>query len=157
MPAAPDLGEFRRQWEELLADSRRIAVEDVDARYELYHKACRLRRAIAFSNPLLDFDRIVFIKRRRAIYNHMCDQYYGAHAVPGGGVFVLSNPFGEKPKERDVLAGSVVERGRLIVLVHGVDRGDEDRLCREVVWLDQPQWHRTGSNQVPIRVGQQGA
>jgi hypothetical protein len=90
-----------------------ILVDDADARYALYTEACHLRRKIAFSNPLLDFDQIVFIKRHRALYDHMCDQYYGIAATPGGGLYVLEDAFGPEPRVRDILADSVVERGRL--------------------------------------------
>jgi hypothetical protein len=82
----------------------------------------RLRRKVAFSNPLLNFDRILFIKRHFLPAsvtwgsdmrgNHMCDQYFGFHAIPGGGLFVLENPFGEKPTIRNILADSVCENGR---------------------------------------------
>ena len=44
---------------------------------------------------------------------HMCDQYYGMAVRPGGGLFVLADPFGPNPRVRDVLADAVVERGRL--------------------------------------------
>jgi len=113
MPAAPDLADFDRQLNELKKAAEKVAVEDADARFELFDKACQLRRKIAFSNPILDFDKIVFIKRRRAIYNHMCDQYYGMAAAPGGGVYVLSDAFGADPQLHDVLAESVVQNGRL--------------------------------------------
>jgi hypothetical protein len=86
---------------------------DKDARYELYKKACKLRRRVSFSNPLLDFDKILFIKRHRSRFNHMCDQFYGANTPAGGGIHVLSDAFGEEPKVSDVLADSVVGRGRL--------------------------------------------
>jgi cytochrome c553 len=88
-------------------------VEQAEARYALYAEACALRRRIAFRNPLLDFDKLVFIKRSRALYDHMCDQFYGMAARPGGGLFVLENPFGTEPRVRDLLADSVVENGRL--------------------------------------------
>ena len=65
------------------------------------------------SNPLLDFDKLVFIKRHRAIYQHMCDQFYGICQNPGGGLYVLENAFSENPTVRDVLAKSVCETGRL--------------------------------------------
>jgi hypothetical protein len=84
-----------------------------EARYVLYAEACRLRRQIAFRNPLLDFRELLFVKRHRALYPHMCDQYYGIAARPGGGLYVLSDPFGPSPRLRDVLAGSVVLNGRL--------------------------------------------
>ncbi|MHC4146003.1 MAG: discoidin domain-containing protein, partial [Planctomycetota bacterium] len=90
-----------------------VAVAETEQRLELFKKACRLRRRIALSNPLLDFDKILLIKRERATFNHMCDQYYGINVKPGGGIYVLSDPFGDNPQVRDVLAGSVVRRGRL--------------------------------------------
>ncbi len=61
----------------------------------------------------LNFDKLVFIKRHRAFYHHMCDQFYGICQNPGGGLYVLENAFGANPPVRDVLAGSVCETGRL--------------------------------------------
>jgi hypothetical protein len=90
-----------------------VAVTETEQRLELFKRACRLRRRIALSNPLLDFDKILLIKRERATFNHMCDQYYGINVKPGGGIYVLSDPFGGNPQVRDVLADSVVQRGRL--------------------------------------------
>jgi hypothetical protein len=90
-----------------------VAVTDTKQRLELFKKVYRLRRSIALSNPLLDFDKILFIKRERSTFNHMCDQYYGINVRPGGGICVLSDPFGDNPQVRDVLADSVVQRGRL--------------------------------------------
>jgi hypothetical protein len=81
-------------------------------RYELYLKACQLRRRIAFANPLLDFRGILFVQRHQSA-NHMCDQFYGHLNKPGGGLFVLDDAFGEKPKPRNLLEGVVVESGRL--------------------------------------------
>ena len=57
-------------------------VADADARRALAHEICRLRRQIALSNPLLDFQDMVFIKRHRAFYHHMCDQFYGICPEP---------------------------------------------------------------------------
>ncbi|MBM4050596.1 MAG: hypothetical protein FJ279_36330, partial [Planctomycetes bacterium] len=102
-----------RELGELERANAGIKTENAEARYVLFADACRLRRQIAFRNPLLSFDKLLFLKRHLAIYNHMCDQYYGMAARPGGGLYVLSNPFGPNPAVRDVLAKSVVERGRL--------------------------------------------
>jgi len=44
---------------------------------------------------------------------HCCDQFYGQQQRSGGGLFVLSDPFGAKPALRDVLAGARVTNGRL--------------------------------------------
>jgi len=85
-----------------------------ETRKSLYFEARGLLRRIAFCNPLLDFDKILFIKRHDSVgVFHMCDQYYGCNAKPGGGIFVLSNPFGDNPKLTNILENSIVERGRL--------------------------------------------
>ena len=103
--------------EKRLADLRKAAtdapVADVAARRGLFFRACEVRRQIAFANPLLDFDRILFIKRHRALFDHMCDQFYGMAQRPGGGLYVLSDAFGPHPQVRDVLANSRVQNGRL--------------------------------------------
>jgi hypothetical protein len=85
-----------------------------ESRKSLYFEARDILRQIAFCNRLLDFDKILFIKRHDSggVF-HMCDQYYGCNAKPGGGLFILSNPFGSNPKLTNVLENSAVERGRL--------------------------------------------
>ena len=113
MTGAPDLGDLEGQLAALRKRAEATDVEQDDARKALYEEACGLRRKIAFSNPLLNFDKLAFIKRRRALFNHLCDQYYGMAAAPGGGLYVLNGVFSNKPTVRDVLADSVVEKGRL--------------------------------------------
>ncbi|MDP6544231.1 MAG: hypothetical protein QGH60_09590 [Phycisphaerae bacterium] len=83
-------------------------------RTALLGELCAVRKKIAFANPLLGgIDKLLFIKRHQS-QNHICDQYFGwGHRGGGGGLFVLSNPFGAKPVLRDVLADSVVQKGRL--------------------------------------------
>ncbi|MDO5310071.1 MAG: NPCBM/NEW2 domain-containing protein [Planctomycetia bacterium] len=93
--------------------------ETVKARYELFKRARQLRRQIAFKNPLLDdFSEMLFIKRHynpepEREGNHMVDQFFGFHARPGGGLFLLKNPFSDDPELVDVLKDSVVANGRL--------------------------------------------
>jgi len=113
MHAAADLSAQEKQLGELRAKGEKTDVADTAARTALFKDLCRVRRQIAVANPLLSFDKILFVKRHRAVYNHMCDQYYGITARPGGGLYVLTNPFGPEPQLRDLLAESVVERGRL--------------------------------------------
>ncbi len=113
MPDAPDLSSLEKQLESLKAEALKVGLEEAEARYSLFERACKLRRTIAFSNPLLKFDKILLLKRHRSTFNHMCDQYYAINAVPGGGLYVLSDPFGENPQVRDILADSVVQTGRL--------------------------------------------
>jgi hypothetical protein len=98
---------------EIQARSGKTPVDQAGERRKLYFEACELRRRIALSNPLLDFANILFIKRHRALYNHMCDQFYGMAQQPGGGLYVLEGAFGPSPRVRDVLADSTVADGRL--------------------------------------------
>ncbi len=108
-PLVADLGKLDRR----LADLEdRAAVPD-QVRKGVYFEARRLLRRIAFTNPLLDFEKLLFIKRHRGSLPHVCDQYYGFTAVPGGGLFVLSDPFGDQPKLANLLEKSVVQNGRL--------------------------------------------
>ncbi len=111
--AAPKLAAFDATLTNLQKAVADTAVTDTAARRALFDRLCALRRQIAFNNPLLDFDKLVFIKRHRAIYQHMCDQYYGLCQNPGGGLYVLDGAFSPNPRVHDVLAGSVCETGRL--------------------------------------------
>jgi len=47
-------------------------------------------RRLALRNPLLDFDRILFVKGAPTLFPHMSDQFYGWWSRPGGGVFILA-------------------------------------------------------------------
>jgi len=114
VPACPDSSAMEAELAQLRAKAAETDVKDAKARYALYTQACGLRRRIAFANPMLIFKRILFIKRHDPGGPfHMCDQYYGCNAKPGGGLFVLSDPFGSEPKVTDLLDGAVVEKGRL--------------------------------------------
>jgi len=80
---------------------------------------CLLILTVAGANTALaeapiDFKDILFIKRQFLTGggNHMCDQYFGFHAVQGGGVFILENAFSDKPVVRDVLKDSLCKNGR---------------------------------------------
>lgn len=91
------------------------AQASIEERRAIYLQARRVVRKIAMTNPLLSgIDKLLFVKRHdSAGVFHMCDQYYGCNARPGGGLFVIEQPFGEKPRLVDLLADSVVQRGRL--------------------------------------------
>ena len=76
-----------------------------------------LRRSALFANPLLDFSSILFVKRQflpggEKLGNHMCDQYFGFHAIAGGGVYVLENAFGSEPRLRDLVGNARCANGR---------------------------------------------
>ena len=86
--------------------------EDIAKRIALFADLMELRREIAFTNPLLNFDELLFIKRDWAKYNHMCDQFYGYNAPKSKGLFVLDKPFSNKPGVRNILKDSVCVNGQ---------------------------------------------
>ena len=117
MPPAPNLAAERARLEELARQAAAIDVGDAAARRRLFDDVLDVRRKIALSNPLLGFGAILFVKRQflppvieRG--NHMCDQYFGFHAIPGGGVYVLEKPFSDHPAVRDLLADAICASGR---------------------------------------------
>ena len=76
--------------------------EDQEA---LYFKARSAVRKMALKNPLLDFDKILFVKRAPAIFPHMSDQYYGWWSRPGGGIYILENFKTDTPTLRCLTEG----------------------------------------------------
>ncbi|MEI8122485.1 MAG: discoidin domain-containing protein [bacterium] len=113
LPGAPDLAGLGRDLQKIRATAEATGLDLAEERGKLYVDACRLRRQIAFSNPLLNFDSILFITRNRP-HAHIVVQYEPAHTLrSGGNLSVLSKPFSDKPVVRDLLANAVVEQGRL--------------------------------------------
>jgi len=108
-PLAEKLADVRARLSEI--EGGRTAA---DTRKALYLEARWVARAIAFCNPVLDLEQILFIKRHhaRGVF-HMCDQYYGFNAVPGGGLFVLRAPFSAGPTLVNLIEEAAVEAGRL--------------------------------------------
>ncbi|TWT85096.1 hypothetical protein CA13_65780 [Planctomycetes bacterium CA13] len=113
IPDAPQLDKLAANLANLREKADLTAVDRESKRRGIFDQVASLQRRIAFRNPLLNFDKLLFIKRDRATFNHMCDQYYGVNAVAGGGVFVLNNPFSDSPTETDLLSETVVTSGRL--------------------------------------------
>jgi len=113
MPQAPNLSGPAAKLEQLVERGRAADPDDRAARAALFVKACRLRREIAFANPLLNFDKLLFLKRHLSTYRHMCDQYYGITQRPGGGICVLNNPFSDHPTVTELFGDCVVQNGRL--------------------------------------------
>ncbi|MHC4511839.1 MAG: discoidin domain-containing protein, partial [Planctomycetota bacterium] len=69
-------------------------------RQELYLQARSVVRKMTFSNPLLDFETILFVKRAPGTLPHMADQYYGWWSRPGGGIYLLEAFKNETPHPR---------------------------------------------------------
>jgi hypothetical protein len=72
---------------------------------ELYLQARRTVREMAFSNPLLNFDTILFVKRSPGTLPHMSDQHYGWWSRPGGGIYLLEEFKTDQPHLRCLTGG----------------------------------------------------
>ncbi len=81
---------------------------DMGTYKEVFIAACRLNREIALANPLLRFDKLVFVKKHPPRVGHMCDQWFGMAQDPGGGLFVLHNPGKADAYLQDMLADATV-------------------------------------------------
>ncbi len=81
------------------------ALTDTDRRQESYLQIRWAIREMALANPLLDFDRILFVKRAPGTLPHISDQYYGWWSRPGGGVYILEDFKGPTPRVRCLTQG----------------------------------------------------
>lgn len=81
-----------------------VNVDSLRSRKRLYQRIRRLKRRIVLANPLLDFGKLLFVKRVPTSYSHLVMQYFGWRARPGGGIFVLKEP-GRSLACRDLLDG----------------------------------------------------
>ena len=109
LPGAPDLKDIENRLEGL--EKKRPANEP-EAK-ALYLEACKLRRELALSNPLLDFDEMVFVTKRVVGEPVLTGWDYGYSAMPGGGLFSVSGFKHGRPRIKNILENSVVASGRL--------------------------------------------
>jgi hypothetical protein len=79
----------------------------------MYLELRKITRQAQFSNPLLDFDNILFLGYASPGSGHMCDQYYGWNARSGGGLYILRDFKTDSPTLINVVENSTVENGRL--------------------------------------------
>lgn len=71
------------------------------------------RAQLTFSNPLIDFDSIICVARDvRPTEQHLCDQFFGCFAVPGGSIYIVSGFKNNQRKVTDLLANATVQGGR---------------------------------------------
>lgn len=89
-------------------------------RCRLYLETRWLIREPVFTNPLLNFDRLLFVKRFcQETYPDICLNHMPWVARPGGDICVLSNPFSNDAENRNVryLLNGALGPGH----VHGMD------------------------------------
>ena len=141
------------QLDALAAKASSVDPSDGDARFLIFSKVMRLRRRIAFANPLVrNIRRLLFIGREVEPPNeynwgpHICDQFFGFHAkakgaARGNGLYVVDEPFaeGRRAVARSILFNKKVEKGPLkgncIVQRNGWDaESDYAFLSPDVSW-----------------------
>ena len=87
---APFDGYVTEQYTEVGQWVAKVSVDDAEQRLELFQEILKVRRKIAFANPLLNFDTILFVKRAPPMFPHMSDQFYGWWSRPGGSICLLT-------------------------------------------------------------------
>jgi hypothetical protein len=114
-PKPPDLAAETEALEALRPAVEAAPGAPEAAQREAFGKLAAVRRRVAFRNPLLDFDRILFLKHNKQVRGdrHMVDQYLGFNQEKRGGVYVLVDAFGARPEVRSLLGDSPVVNGRL--------------------------------------------
>ena len=104
-----------------LSDEADKAQGQPQRRLDLYFASCALRRQIAFRNPLLDFDRLLFVARgndTRDIWSHgglgdgrhFVTQYHAFASLPGGGIYTIED-FKSTPVVKDIVRGRTISGG----------------------------------------------
>jgi len=115
LPGTAVLDEFEQKLNDIKArySSGNYAKDNAAAHKSLYLEACKLRRELALSNPLLDFDEMIFIARSGSWLAAIMNMDYGYNAKPGGGLYKVSGLKSGQPRIHDIVEKSVVQSGRL--------------------------------------------
>jgi mono/diheme cytochrome c family protein len=124
--AAPEaLPKLRRRAAEL-AEREKSVGPDPQARQALYREARWLARRVAFTNPRLDFDELLFVKRfTQETYPDVCLNHMPWVSRPGGDICVLSMAGPDAQGGVRKLLNGQLGPGH----VHGIDLGwDADRV-----------------------------
>jgi hypothetical protein len=109
-----DSSDLEKEFLALKNMASHISVNNKKERKQLFRKLFDLRRTISFSNPLLNFNDILFTASFSSDGDyHMCDQYYGVYARPGGSILKLENAFSSHPTITDLIKDKTVTNGRL--------------------------------------------
>jgi hypothetical protein len=119
MPNAPNFTSLLCRLNELINRAPQSLAKSTNDNTTLYLEARSLQREAMLSNPLLDFDQLLFIERGLLATkvhdepngDHSCDQYFGHNGKTGGGLYILKNPFSGSPQKIDVLQNRVVQKG----------------------------------------------
>ncbi|MHB8900161.1 MAG: HzsA-related protein [Thermoguttaceae bacterium] len=94
---------------ERLVALRRLAESPSGDLHEWSHRYLQtrlLKRRLLLGDARLEFDRLLFCKRKPPSWSHLVAQYYGWRQRPGGGLFLLERP-GYSTTVRDLLGGQL--------------------------------------------------
>ncbi len=106
-----DVGRFVAEMDRIAAAVER----EGESNRELYLKARQMVRQLAFANPLLKFDRLLFVKRfTQETYPDICLNHMPWVSKPGGDVCILS--MGQDARVTNLIAGRLGPGH-----VHGMD------------------------------------
>lgn len=99
------LADWQQELEQLtrIVHSTELPVEQARV---AYWRTRWLKRQIILSNPLMQFDKLLFCKRVPTSYSHLVMQYFGWRARAGGGIFILEKP-GHSLACREILEGKL--------------------------------------------------
>lgn len=124
-----DIGKVLRELEEIEGQLQRLSSDASDQqRRNLYLRTRWILRRLVLSNPLLDFDELLFVKRFcQETYPDVCLNHMPWVSRPGGDICVLTNPFRplDTPRRVRHLLNGALGPGH----VHGMDLWfDGDRI-----------------------------
>ena len=96
--AGLDTAPFERELDAVAARLAELpAAAADDARRSLYFEARRAVRRLAFANPLLQFDQLLFVKRfTQETYPDVCLNHMPWVSRPGGDMCVLASPLADE-------------------------------------------------------------
>jgi hypothetical protein len=169
-----------RQLEDLAREAKALPQDaPEEAAKQLYFRTRRAVRQLAFSNPLLDFERLLFVKRfTQETYPDVCLNHMPWVSRPGGDICVLTAPEGRKlsaaladpPSEPGLPAATlrlVLNRALGPGHVHGMDLDwDAERVVFGFArartdeppegWLDRSRSYELRRTEEPIHIFEAG-
>ena len=108
-----DISDLGQQLRALASEASGVEPSNTTRRRELYNEVCAVRRKIAFSNPLLDFDKILVggEMTEGGDIGHLSFIAWAYKAHYGNWIKVVENPFSSQPTSRNILEQSVFQNG----------------------------------------------
>lgn len=79
----------------------------------LYMQACGIRRELVISNPVLDFDEMIFVTKSGSREGVLQCWDYGYAVNNGGGLYKVSGIKSGSPKITSILQDPIVKKGRM--------------------------------------------